>query len=79
MSSFKIPSSSAMRLDEVVRKVASPAPYRGFMRLGDEIIAEFPKETGFKPLTQWEGPLWFSGRTIFSHLDLLYHYGAMYG
>jgi glyoxylase-like metal-dependent hydrolase (beta-lactamase superfamily II) len=69
----------AVRLDEAVRKVASPAPAEGFTRLADEIVAEFPEEMGFKPMTQWNRPLCLSARSIFSHLDRLYQYGTIYG
>jgi glyoxylase-like metal-dependent hydrolase (beta-lactamase superfamily II) len=69
----------ATRLDEAVRKAASLAPAKRFVRLADEIIAEFPEEMGFRPMTQWNRPLCLSARTIFSHLDRLYQYGTIYG
>ena len=39
------------------------------MALADEIISLLPQEMGFKPMTQLQPPLYFSARTIFSHLD----------
>lgn len=67
----------AQRLDEAVKKVILREPLKGFAQVADEIIAEFPEEMGFKPLTQWARPLCLSARTIYSHLHRVSQYGAM--
>jgi glyoxylase-like metal-dependent hydrolase (beta-lactamase superfamily II) len=69
----------AVRFDEAVRNLGQPACEKGFMQMADEIIAQLPVEMGFKPMTQVQPPLYFSGRTIFSHLDRLYQYGTASG
>ena len=61
----------AVRLDEIVRKVALRTAERGFMQLADEIIAQLPREMGFKPLTQVKKPLYYSAQTIFFNLHRL--------
>ena len=52
------------RLDEAVSKVKLDFSESGFMQLADEIIAQLPKEMGFKPMTRVERPL-YSAHTIF--------------
>ena len=52
------------RLDEAVDKVKRDLSEKGFMQLADEVIAQLPKEMGFKPMTQVERPL-YSAHTIF--------------
>jgi glyoxylase-like metal-dependent hydrolase (beta-lactamase superfamily II) len=52
------------RLDEAIQKVSSHSFEKSFMQLADEVVAQFPKEMGFKPLTQVERPH-LSAQTIY--------------
>jgi hydroxyacylglutathione hydrolase len=63
------------RLDEAIMKVSSHAFERGFIQFADEVIAQFPKEMGFKPLTQVERPV-LSAHTIFFRLSQLTQQGT---
>jgi len=58
------------RLDEAITKVASHPFEKGFREFADEVIAQFPKEMGFKPLTQMERPFLSAHTIFFRHSQL---------
>jgi glyoxylase-like metal-dependent hydrolase (beta-lactamase superfamily II) len=58
----------AERLDEAITKVSSHQFEKSFMQLADEVVAQFPKEMGFKPMTQVERPH-LSAQAIFFRLS----------
>jgi hypothetical protein len=66
------------RLDEAITKVSSHPFEKGFIQLAGEVMAQFPKEMGFKPLTQVERPV-LSAQTIFFRLSQLTQQGARDG
>ena len=58
----------AESLDEAIMKVSSHQFEKSFMELADEVVAQFPKEMGFKPMTQVERPH-LSAQAIFFRLS----------
>jgi glyoxylase-like metal-dependent hydrolase (beta-lactamase superfamily II) len=58
----------AERLDEAITKVSSHRSEKSLMQLADEVVAQFPKEMGFKPMTQVERPH-LSAQAIFFRLS----------
>lgn len=58
----------AERLDEAITKVSSHQFEKSFMELADEVVAQFPKEMGFKPMTQVGRPH-LSAQAIFFRLS----------
>jgi glyoxylase-like metal-dependent hydrolase (beta-lactamase superfamily II) len=65
----------AERLDEAITKVSSYQFEKSFRQLADEVVAQFPKEMGFKPMTQVERPH-LSAQSIFFRLSQLSQIGA---
>jgi len=60
----------AERLDDAIAKVSLYKSEKGFIELADEVVAQFPKEMGFKSFTKVERPF-LSGQTIFFRLSQL--------
>jgi glyoxylase-like metal-dependent hydrolase (beta-lactamase superfamily II) len=58
------------RLDEAITKVSIHQFEKSFIQLADEVVAQFPKEMGFKPMTKVERPH-LSAQSIFFRLSQL--------